>query len=225
MVLQYHRYQPDNQTMSESNSIDKIDMSDFDIEISSDEDEDFVTNSNIVGNMEGNPVSTARNTQHDKTEGEDDEIENTIVTEGLCLLNVLREGTSENMVCSSIQNFIDTSLNDLQNDWRGKIYLKVHIGDFKLHKTNIINHIGKTYRHQKTPTFYFCRETYPIAGGFKGNGFKKLVDDIQRASITTGGFQVTRSGTHRYKNDMKGRLHFKMQLLPIIQRGYFLQFY
>ena len=179
-------------------------MSDFDIEISSDEDEDFVTNSNIVGNMEGNPVSTARNTQHDKTEGEDDEIENTIVTEGLCLLNVLREGTSENMVCSSIQNFIDTSLNDLQNDWRGKIYLKVHIGDFKLHKTNIINHIGKAYQHQKTPTFYFCRETYPIAGGFKGNGFKKLVDDIQRASITTGGFQVTRSGTHRYKNDMKG---------------------
>ena len=131
--------------MSESNSIDKIDMSDFDIEISSDEEEDFVTNSNIVGNMEGNPVSTARNTQHDKTEGEDDEIENTIVTEGLCLLNVLREGTSENMVCSSIQNFIDTSLNDLQKDWRGKIYLKVLTGDFKLHKTNIINHIGKAY--------------------------------------------------------------------------------
>ena len=120
-------------------------MSEFDIEVSSDEDEDFITNSNIVGNMEGNPVSTARNTHHDKTEGEDDEIEDTIVTEGPSLLNVLREGTSENMVCSSIQNFIDTSLNGLQKDWRGKIYLKVHTGDYKLHKTNIINHIRKVY--------------------------------------------------------------------------------
>ena len=118
-------------------------MSDFDIEISSDEDEDFITNSNIVGNMEGNPVSTARNTQYDKTEGEDDEIENTIVTEGLSLLNILREGTSQNMVCNSIQNFIDTSLNDLQKDWRGKIHLKVHTEDYKLHKTSIIYHIGK----------------------------------------------------------------------------------
>ena len=46
--------------MLESNSIDKIDMSDFDIEISSDEDEDFITNSNIAGNMEGNPVLYSR---------------------------------------------------------------------------------------------------------------------------------------------------------------------
>ena len=59
--------------MLESNSINKIDMSHFDIEISSDEDEDFITNSNIAGNIEGNP-------------------------EGLSLLNVLREGTSKNMV-------------------------------------------------------------------------------------------------------------------------------
>ena len=87
------------------------------------------------------------------TEGEDDEIEDTIVIEGLSLLNVLREGTSKNMVCSSIQNFIYTSLNDLQKDWRGKISLKVHTGDYKLHKTNIINHIGKPYQHIKTPTF------------------------------------------------------------------------
>ena len=102
--------------MLESNSIDKIDMSDFDIEISSDEDEDddedFIINSNIVGNMERNPVSIAGNTQHHMTKGEDDKIEDTIVTEGLSLLNVLREGTSKNMVCSSIQNFIDTSLNN-----------------------------------------------------------------------------------------------------------------
>ena len=90
-------------------------MSHFCIEISSDEDEDFIINSNIVGNMEGNPVSTAGNTQHDKTDGEDDEIEDTIVTEGLSLLNVLREGTSKNMVCRSIQKFIDTSLNDYNN--------------------------------------------------------------------------------------------------------------
>ena len=98
-------------------------MSHFDIEISSDEDEDFIINSNIelVGNMEGNPVSTARNEKHNMTKGDDDEIEDTIVTEGLSLLNVLREGTSKNMVCSSIQNFIDTSLNDLQKDWTGKI--------------------------------------------------------------------------------------------------------
>ena len=70
-------------------------MSDFDIKISSDEDEDedFITNSNIVGNMEGNPVSTAGNKQHNMTEGEDDEIEDNIVTEGLSLLNMLREGT------------------------------------------------------------------------------------------------------------------------------------
>ena len=97
--------------MLESNSSNKIDMSDFDIEMSSDEKEDFITNSDIVGNMEGNHVSTAGNTHHDKTEGENDEIEDTIVTEGLSLL--------------------------------------------------------------------------------------------KRASITTGGFQVTRSGTHQYKNDMK----------------------
>ena len=58
-------------------------MSDFDIEISSDEDEDFITNFNIVGNIKENPVYTAGNTQHDMTEGEDDEIEDTIVTEGL----------------------------------------------------------------------------------------------------------------------------------------------
>ena len=57
--FQFHRHWQEIQTMSESNSIDKIDMSDFDIEISSDEDEDFVPNSNIVGNIEGNPVSTA----------------------------------------------------------------------------------------------------------------------------------------------------------------------
>ena len=44
--------------------------------------------------MEGNSVSTTGNTHHDKTEGEDDEIEDTIVTQGLSLLNVLREGTS-----------------------------------------------------------------------------------------------------------------------------------
>ena len=108
------------------------------------------------------------------------------------------------MVCSSIQNFIDTSLNDLQKDWRGKIYLKVHTGDYKLQKTNIIYHIRKAYWHQKTPTYYFCRETYHIASGFQGNGFKKLVDGIQRASITTGGFELTKSGTHQYKNNMKG---------------------
>ena len=140
--------------MLESNSINKIDMPHFDIEISSDEDEDFITNSNIAGNIKGNPVYTAGNTQHDMTEGEDDEIEDTIVTEGLSLLNVLREGTSKNMVCSSIQKFIDTSLNDLQKDWIGKIYLKVHTGDYKLQKTNIISYIGKAYRHQNTPTFF-----------------------------------------------------------------------
>ena len=58
-------------------------MSDFDIEISS--DEDFITNSNIAWNIKGNPVYTAGNIQHDMTEGEDDEIEDTIVTEGLSL--------------------------------------------------------------------------------------------------------------------------------------------
>ena len=89
--------------MSKSNSINKIDMSHFDIEISSDEDEDFITNYNIAGNIKGNPVHTAGNTQYDMTKGEDDEIEDTIVTEDLSLLNVLREGTSKNMVCSSIQ--------------------------------------------------------------------------------------------------------------------------
>ena len=72
--VQFHCHWPDNQTMLESNSIDKIDISDFDIEISSDEDKDFITNSNIVGNMEGNPVSTAGNKQHDMTEGEDNGI-------------------------------------------------------------------------------------------------------------------------------------------------------
>ena len=90
--------------MLESNSINKIDMSHFDIEISSDEDEDFITNSNIAGNMEGNPVYTAGNTQHDMTKGEDDEIEDTIVTEGLSLLNVLREGTSKTWFAVQYKN-------------------------------------------------------------------------------------------------------------------------
>ena len=160
--------------MLESNSIDKIDMTDFDIEISSDEDEDFIINSNIVGNMEGNPVSIAGNTQHHMTKGEDDKIEDTIVTEGLSLLNVLREGTSKNMVCSSIQNFIDTSLNDLQKDWRGKIYLKVHTGDYKLQKKTLYTTSERYTDTKRLTPFIFVERPTLLLVDSKAMGSKNL---------------------------------------------------
>ncbi len=52
------------------------------------------------------------------TEEEENGIEDTIVTEGLSLLNVLHEESSNNIVCSSIQCFIDTSLHNLQKECR-----------------------------------------------------------------------------------------------------------
>ena len=52
-----------------------------------------------------------------------------MLTEGLNLLNVFREGFSDTIVYSSIQSFIDTSLNNLQKEWRGKVYFEVHTGD------------------------------------------------------------------------------------------------
>ena len=129
----------------------------------------------------------------------------------LNLLNVLRKGSSDDMLSNSIWSIIVSSLNEFAKRLERKIYLEAHTGNYKLHKTNIIDHIGKAYLHQKTPTFISVGRhiTLPMDSS---NWIKKLVDDIQWASITSitiGRFQLPRCGIHWCKIDMKGSFVFK----------------
>ncbi len=58
--------------MSDSELSCKRDISDFDIGLSSDEEDDFINNSDRIWETEANSASTATNIQHDNVEQEED---------------------------------------------------------------------------------------------------------------------------------------------------------
>ena len=105
-----------------------------------------------------------------------------------------------------LQDQIDNILSRSTVDWKGTL-------DFPCMRTiqeipqsrNILRFLGRhNPLEELTSNLYFDPSVYTTVDGFKGAGFQQLVKDLQVASITTGGFPITKTGTTRLKDDLNG---------------------
>ena len=121
------------------------------------------------------------------------------------LNSVFNSGMSRNMISSSIQDMIKITLKSASSDWIGTIQFLSRLeneNDFK--QQNILCYVGKATLFPNPLKMYFCPNTYPPGDGFKCEAFKQLTSDLQIAAIQTGGFELTKTGTFRHKQDKNG---------------------
>lgn len=111
-----------------------------------------------------------------------------------------------NLSGEELQDQIDNILSQSTVDWKGTL-------DFPCMRTiqeipksrNILRFIGRhNPLEELASNLYFDPSVYTTVDGFKGAGFQQLVKDLQVASITTGGFPITKTGTTRLKDDLNG---------------------
>ena len=121
------------------------------------------------------------------------------------LESILKAGLSGNQVSSSIQDLIKITLDAATSDWRGKLIFECRSEDEEsFSNQDILRYVGKNPELTEFSRLYFSNNKYPIDGKFEGEGFNLLVNDLQKAAITTGGYELNRNGKFRHKSDDKG---------------------
>ena len=59
--------------------------------------------------------------------------------------------------------------------------------------------VGRTCYKDNYHVIDFCSKEYPIFGGFDGEGYQRLANDLCREAITNG-FNLIRNGSYKYGN-------------------------
>lgn len=153
-----------------------------------------VTSSLSDADSHASDVSSTRYTSRDK-----------VIQHGLNLRLLISQKVPRDRIASSICDYIDATLSDENNDWYGSLPFKCCTStDASVISRDIVQYVGGKKLNKNKPTFHFCPTTYPIRGGFSGEGFQLLVKDLQRLSIKKGGFTLIRTGNRSYLGNPNG---------------------
>ena len=101
---------------------------------------------------------------------------------------------------TELKQFIDQKVLELSAKWESSIVMPALIDSVYIEECDILQFVNDDmyYGPDSHRVVRFSLKDYPIAGGFNGDGFKKLCCHVMKASINNG-FKIAKNGTYKLK--------------------------
>ena len=97
---------------------------------------------------------------------------------------------------TELKTFIHTKYEQLFSDWTTAFQFPSCLHGVKSN-WDLMMFVGRSVYKDTDHCIYFCSEEYPIHGGFDGDGYKRLSNDLCRESISNG-FNLIKIGRYPY---------------------------